>query len=564
MSDEQGSFFKDAYQQQRSPLASKLRPQNLDDVMGQQHLIGPTAPLRNMIMNDHLVSMILWGPAGTGKTSLAEVIARHTKLGFQRLSAVSAGVADMRKVINISEQNILNGQPAIIMFLDEVHALSKNQQDVLLPAVETGDIILIGATTEKPFTEINGPLLSRCHLFRLESLSAVDIRKVIGKGLEALGASIKDDAAAELVQRSSGDARQALSVLEMVYSTKADQSSPITVEDISHAGAVKIYEVSKETYYDEVAAWIQSMNGSDPQAAVYWLARLLAAGVDIKFLARRIMVLAAEDIGLADPQAMLVAAACIQAVQFVGLPECALNLSEATLYMAQAPKSNRSAVAIWQAQKYVEGHPNYPVPSVMQSRENWWHGQTGAGKGYRYPHAEGGYAAGQKYLPDEVHGLRLYEPGKVGFEIEVSQRMLERKRKDDAAKGREAPEPEEAGSAAEPGPLHDTALSDAPAQDLPQDLDHRMRLLLQAVQEGEPDVALARQAVYNMLACDTDIADAALMWAMTGIMPERPVVSGHSPRELSQAGFHPTQVFSTLQLLRLDPQEANRLINEQP
>lgn len=404
------------------PLAERLRPQALGEVLGQEHLLAKDGALQRMVQARRLRSSILWGPPGTGKTTLARLLARAVGASLHELSGSFSGIADIKKAI--SEAPTQAGRQHVV-FVDEIHRFSRTQLDALLAATETGAIVLLGATTENPFAALQGPLLSRCLLLRLEPLERQSMLALLHRGAACLGVEVAPDLTERLLTHASGDARHALVLLEALRTAHPSQSL-LTEQHLDRLGVQQLHGQTQERYYDEVAAWIHSMNGSDPQAAVYWLARLLAMGVDVRFLARRLCILAAEDIGLADPAAAEQAAACVIAVQNVGLPECALNLAACTLYMAQAPKSNRAAMALWQAQEWVKTHPDAPVPLPVRSRENHWHRFTGAGTGYRYPHDEGGFAPGQQYVPEQVRGVRFYVPTETAFEHHVADRMRQR------------------------------------------------------------------------------------------------------------------------------------------
>lgn len=412
----------------REPLAERLRPRSLEEVVGQEHLVGPNGTLQKILDRGLLhQSMILWGPAGTGKTTIAKLLCQKSGAYFVSLSATSAGAKEIKEAGSTADR-MRAARRSTILFFDEIHRLSKLQQDYLLPMVESGQVTLIGATTENPYFEVNGPLLSRCILLRLEPLGADTLRKVIGKGLEELGATADDDLVGRLAAMASGDARQALTILDVVFSLACvdqDTDSPhLTLDALESTAALSVHQMGAENLYDERAAWIQSMNGSDPDAAIYWMVRLLEGGEDPKYLGRRLMVLAAEDIGQADPTALLVASAAMQSAQVVGMPECALILAQATIHLACAPKSNKSAVALWQAQEYVRSNPDYPVPLVNRSREHPSADKIGSGKGYRYPHDEpGAVAAGQQYMPDELVGHRFYNPSRYGQEVDVYRRL---------------------------------------------------------------------------------------------------------------------------------------------
>ena len=345
MSDDLFGAAASARLERRQPLASRMRPIRLDDIVGQKHLLGPGKPLRRLIEADRLSSVVLWGPAGTGKTTLARVVARSTSKTFVQLSAVTATVKDVREEIAKARQRLGEREQATILFLDEVHRFNKAQQDSLLPAVESGLIVLIGATTENPYFEVNAPLLSRSTLFRLEPLDDEAIEQLLRRGLDVEKSTATDEALDHLVARVGGDGRQALTALEVAVALaegrgEDGQGILVELEDVEAALDVKAFRYGRDEHYDTISAFIKSIRGSDPDAAVYWLARMLEAGEDARFIARRLMVHASEDIGMADSQALLVAAAAAQAVEFVGLPEARINLAHATVYLATAPKSN--------------------------------------------------------------------------------------------------------------------------------------------------------------------------------------------------------------------------------
>lgn len=402
--------------EERQPLAARLRPLRLDDVVGQQHLLGPGKPLRRLIEADRLSSVILWGPAGTGKTSLAKVVARTTQRAFVELSATSAGVKDVRAVLDDAQRRLGERGMGTILFLDEVHRFNKAQQDSLLPAVESGLLTLIGATTENPYFEVNAPLLSRSTLFRLEPLSPGDIEDLLRRGLEIEGASAADEAIQELAGLVNGDGRQALTALEVAVVLAGERATPaiVTLTDVENALATKAIRYGVDAHYDIISAFIKSIRGSDPDAALYWLARMLEAGEDPRFIARRLVVHASEDIGMADSQALLVATAAAHAVEFVGLPEARINLGHATVYLATAPKSNRAYAALNKAMEATRGGGQ--VPTHLRDAHYKGAASLGHGHGYRYPHDDPRGWVDQQYLPDEVADAVFYRPSTHGME----------------------------------------------------------------------------------------------------------------------------------------------------
>ncbi|GAC1317917.1 MAG: replication-associated recombination protein A [Acidimicrobiales bacterium] len=402
------------------PLADRLRPRTLDEIAGQRHLLAAGAPLRRLIEADRLSSVILWGPPGTGKTTLARVIAATTARAFEALSAVTAGVKDVREVSERARQRLAEHGRGTILFLDEVHRFNKAQQDALLPSVEAGVLTLIGATTENPYFEVNAPLLSRSTLFRLEPLSEDDLRAVLERALQREGASADADAVAFLADRAGGDARSALTALEVALALS--DGAPITLADIEMALSTRAIRYGQDEHYDVISAFIKSIRGSDADAGVYWLARMLAAGEDARFIARRLVILASEDVGMADPTALVVADAAARAVEFVGLPEAALNLAQAVVHLATAPKSNRSALALWQAQADVRDLPHGEVPAHLRDAHYQGARSLGHGCGYAYPHDEGGWVD-QEYRPEPVADRRYYDPSANGVEAEIGERL---------------------------------------------------------------------------------------------------------------------------------------------
>jgi putative ATPase len=417
-------LFSDAADQRlasRAPLAARLRPRTLDQIIGQQHLIGPGAPLRTLIESDRLTSAILWGPPGTGKTTLASVVAAVTAKHFVPLSAVSAGVKDVREVVDGARRLLGEQGRGTILFLDEVHRFNRSQQDALLPSVEEGLLVLIGATTENPFFQVNAPLLSRSTLWRLEPLSNEELAVVVARGADAEGGSVEPDAVAALVGLADGDARAVLTTLEVALALAG--SRPVTIEDVERARHSRLQHYGEDAHYDQVSAFIKSVRGSDPDAGLYWLARMLESGEDARFIARRLVILASEDIGEADPLALVVADAAARAVEFVGLPEAQLNLAQAVVHLATAPKSNRVTVALGRAQRDVREGPRGEVPTHLRDAHYRSAAAIGHGEGYVYPHDEPGAWTKQRYLPDELGDAVYYEPSGRGHEAVVADRL---------------------------------------------------------------------------------------------------------------------------------------------
>ncbi|MFY9480558.1 MAG: replication-associated recombination protein A [Ilumatobacteraceae bacterium] len=388
----------------QAPLAARLRPRSLEEIVGQQHLVAAGAPLRKLIEADRLSSVILWGPPGTGKTTLAEVVALSTNRAFERLSAVTSGVKDVREAIERATQRLGQHGRSTIVFVDEIHRFSTSQQDALLPSVESGIITLIGATTENPYFEVNAPLRSRSTLFRLEPLHTGDIRVLLDRGLQAEAMTATPEAIEKLMQLSGGDGRQSLTALEVACAlARPDQ---VTLDHVESALGVSSLRYGRDDHYDVVSALIKSMRGSDVDAAVFWLARMLEAGDDPRFIARRMVIFASEDIGLADSQALLVAVAAAQAVDRVGLPEAQLNLSQCAIYLARAPKSNSAAQAIWNARRDVREGVDVEVPAHLRDSHYAGAQEIGHGVGYQSPHdgEESSPRVEQSYLPAQTTG----------------------------------------------------------------------------------------------------------------------------------------------------------------
>jgi len=429
-------YMRASTQEQESPLASRMRPTTLDEVVGQKHIIGKDKLLYRAIKADQLGSIIFYGPPGTGKTTLAKVIANTTSASFRQINATVAGKKDMEDVVKEAKDALGMYGKKTILFVDEIHRFNKSQQDYLLPYVEDGTLILIGATTENPYFEVNGALLSRSRIFELKALEKEDVKELLlravrdeKKGMGSYHAVIDDEAADFLADVSGGDARAALNAVELgVLTTERDQADGlihITLEvaqECIQKRAVR-YDKDGDNHYDTISAFIKSMRGSDPDAAVYYLARMLYAGEDIKFIARRIMICAAEDVGNADPQALTVAVSAAQAVERIGMPEAQIILSQAVLYVATAPKSNSACNAVFEAMDAVKNQRSMPVPAHLQDSHYGGSAKLGHGIGYKYAHNYPNHYVKQQYLPDGMEEQVFYHPSENGYESKIGEHM---------------------------------------------------------------------------------------------------------------------------------------------
>jgi putative ATPase len=413
------------------PLAERMRPRSLDEIVGQAHLVGPGRILSGLAPGRAIPSLILWGPPGSGKTTLARLLGETLRAELTALSAVDAGVKDVREAVAKAAARRDQFGARTLMFIDEIHRFSKTQQDALLPHVEAGTVTLVGATTENPSFGVVAALLSRCRVVRLEALADTELAQLAARaladeerGLGKLGLTLADEVSAQLVAAAGGDARRLYSILE-VAAQLAGQGQAITAEHVAEAAQGKnlLYDKAGDEHYGVVSVFIKSMRGSDPDAAVYWMTRMLEAGEDPRFVLRRMVIFAAEDVGNADPQALVVATAALQAFELVGLPEGVLPLTQAVTYLALAPKSNRALTAYGAARKLVREHGTLPVPARYRPGSTALDRAQGHGQGYKYPHEFEGHYVPEDYLPDALVGERIYDPSDSGFEKELQERL---------------------------------------------------------------------------------------------------------------------------------------------
>lgn len=428
-------YMRENTMEKEAPLASRLRPSTLEEVVGQQHIIGKDKLLYRAIKADKLGSVIFYGPPGTGKTTLARVIANTTSADFKQLNATVAGKKDMEEIVKEARDALGMYGKKTILFVDEIHRFNKGQQDYLLPFVEDGTLILIGATTENPYFEVNGALLSRSRVFELKPLEKDDIKELIrravydrDKGMGSYHGEIDDEALEFLADVSNGDARAALNAVELgIMTTERGPDGKIHIDlDVAQECIQKRvvrYDKTGDNHYDTISAFIKSMRGSDPDAAVYYLARMLYAGEDLMFIARRIMICAAEDVGNADPQALVVAVAAAQAAERIGLPEAQIILAEAVTYVASAPKSNAACLAVFEALQAVKDQKTMPVPVHLQDAHYKGAAKLGHGQGYLYAHDYPNHYVKQQYLPDGMEGTEFYHPTENGYEKKIKEHL---------------------------------------------------------------------------------------------------------------------------------------------
>jgi len=433
------SLFEHQRQQQmakNAPLADRMRPRTFDEFVGQEHVLGIDRVLRRAIQADRLPSCILWGPPGSGKTTLARLIAGVTQASFQSVSAVTSGVADLRRIVSEARDRSGMHQEKTILFVDEIHRFNKSQQDVILPHVEDGTVTFIGATTENPSFEVNAPLLSRCRVFALQNLTPEEAEKIIRsaladdqRGLGELGVELEQPALEHLIDIANGDARVALNALETAAFATGVVEGATTIDLATISDALQrrspLYDKAGEGHYDTISAFIKSVRGSSPDGALYWLARMIESGEEPLFIARRLVILAAEDIGLAQPEALAIAVAAQQAVHFLGMPEARIPLAEATVYLATAPKSNSAYMALEQALADVRQRAGEPVPLHLRNAVTGLMRNMGYGKDYQYAHDHPGHFVEQDFLPPSLKDRRYYQPTEEGSEKEIVERLKE-------------------------------------------------------------------------------------------------------------------------------------------